>query len=182
MHLTRHAAAVIAAAGLLLAGCGGGGDDGAGAAPGGEPTPTALTGGDADEGAGPSSAPDPCGLLTEREIAEHVGTEVTSTAGPAEEFMGTQCEWFFPGGIAGDAQVTVTVWVGHEFYSPEGPGADATGFEEVPGIGDLAHRWPPGQGICTVIFRTGELVVQVLSTDTGDEVCVDLARMVDARL
>jgi hypothetical protein len=172
-------------AAVLLAGCDhdgeGTGDPGAGAGPvAGSPG----DGGPGDGGPGGGSgggAPDPCALLTEGEVGTAVGSEVSRVEGPVERFQGVQCTWFFPDELLGEAEVSLTAWVGVQFYSPDGPGADVTGFEEVAGIGEAAHRWPPGQGLCTAIYRQGDLVVQVLSM-TDDDSCVDLARVSAGRL
>lgn len=182
MRKARYGCAVAAVGILLLAACGDGTDDDTTGAEPGAPTTPAGSPAPAGDDRAASDPADPCTLLTEQEIADLVGAEVSDTVGPVEEFMGTQCEWYFPGGEFGDGQITVTVWVGEEFYSPEAPGAEATGFVELSGIGDAAHAWPPSEGICTVIFRTGEHVVQVLATDSGDEVCVDLASIADTRV
>jgi hypothetical protein len=164
---------------LVAAGCGGddaGGDDPDGAATGPVSPPAESAPAESPTPGAPAEALDPCGLLTADEVAAVAGAEVTRTEGPVEEFLGRQCEWFFPHPTFGEERVTVSTWVGLEFYSPSAPGQEVTGFEPVPGIGDEAHRWPPGQGICTVIFRLGEHVVQVLSGGVGDDACVDLAR------
>lgn len=168
------AGVVALAVAAMLAGCGGGsGSDTP--APGGSPTPAPA--GDA----GGEAPPDPCELLTQDEIEDVAGAEVTGTDGPVEEFMGSRCSWTLAAeAMAGE--VTLTAWVGLDFYSPEADDAGLTSFEPVSGIGDAAHRWPPGQGLCTVIFRTGELVVQVLSAGAGDDGCIDLAQSAAGRV
>jgi hypothetical protein len=121
--------------------------------------------------------PDPCSLLTEGEVGAVAGAEVSRVEGPGGFMMGSQCEWYFPHPTLGEEQVTVNVWVGLEFYAPEGPTAEMTGFEPVAGIGDAAHLWPRVPDLCTVIFRRGEIVVQVTAAGLGgDDACLDLSR------
>lgn len=165
--------ALALAAGLALAGCtssdgepaadgGGAPSTGAGTTATAEPPPSEPAGGD---------APDPCGLLTEDEVATAVGAEVTGTEGPFDEHQARNCTWAYP------AEVTVSVWVGPEYYSPD---TIEQGWEELPGIGDIAHQ---AEGpLCTTIFRAGDLVVQVLTGDGPDNACVDLARTAAGRL
>ncbi|HLU44809.1 MAG TPA: hypothetical protein VKZ67_07325 [Natronosporangium sp.] len=169
---------------LALTGCGGNDDD----------APAGDSSGSPDRADGPvdfddsaqidAAVPegiDPCALLSEEEVAAAVGQEVARVDGPREEFLGIHCDWYYPTDL-GEMPATLTVWQGDDFYSPDAPGAEVTGFEPVSGLGDTAHRWPAGQGVCTVIFKHGEYVAQVLTTGAGDDSCITLARVVDERL
>lgn len=178
MRVTQTGLALALAGALLLAGCGssnGTGDDAGDQPTGASPTvdrPAGDAGGD---------GPDPCTLLTADEVAAAVGAEVISTEGPDDVLRGRQCEWMVPHEQFGEDAVTLNVWVGSEFYAPEGPGADATGFVPIDGIGDVAHMWPNLMGLCGVIFLSDGVVVQ-LNLSADDDVCVALARTAASRL
>lgn len=179
VRMVGRSVALVAAGALMLSGCGGSGDDPGGGSdpttPGTAPTMSAPPVGSAPTG------PDPCTLLRRTEVAEAVGADVTRVEGPEEQFMGTTCRWLFSDDLLGEAEASITTWHGLEFYSPDADGTGVTDFEPVAGIGDAAHRWPPGQGICTVIFRSGERVAEVL-TMTDDDACVELARTAAQRM
>lgn len=167
---------------LGAAGCGDDPDDPAPGPTGADRTDGPVDFDDSDQvDAAVPEGIDPCTLLSQDEVAEAVGEEVTRVDGPREEFLGIHCDWYHPTDL-GEMPATLTVWQGDEFYSPDAPGAEATGFEPVSGLGETAHRWPPGQGICTVIFKHGEYVAQVLTTGAGDDSCIELAQLVDERL
>lgn len=170
--------AVVLAAALALAGCGPADDDPAG----GEADATSPAAAAPESAAEPPAepagggAPDPCALLTEDEVAATVGAEVTGTEGPFDEFQASNCTWSYPGPTLGE--LTISVWVGGVYYSPD---TIEQGWEELSGIGDVAHQATDGP-LCTTIFRIGDLVVQVISSDGPDDACVDLARTAADRI
>jgi hypothetical protein len=173
--------AVLALAGALLAGCGGSSDPRPAGGTGDPAGPTALAAQTPADQAGGSAAPDPCALLTAEEVAAAAGGEVIRVDGPKAELRGQQCGWLVPHAEFGEDLVQLNVWVGAEFYSPEGPGAGMTGFQPVDGIGDVAHLWPNLMGHCGVIFMQGQVVVQI-GLDGADSTCLDLARAAAGRL
>jgi hypothetical protein len=175
--VARTALALAFAAGLLT-GCDHS-SDGAGVPPVGSAPPTT----DSPAG-GPAGgpAPDPCELVTTGEVEAAAGAEVIRTQGPDDVLQGRQCEWIVPHDEFGEDGVVLNVWVGPEFYAPDGPGAEMTGFEPVDGLGDVAHMWPRTMlDLCGVIFMQDEVVVQVNLTGE-DEACLDLARAAAGRL
>jgi hypothetical protein len=176
MRATRSGLALALAGVLSLAGCGSSGGDGAGGQPTGAPPPTS---GSPVGGAG--GTPDPCTLLTTDEVEAAAGGAVLSVVGPEDVLRGRQCEWTVPHDDFGEDVITLNVWAGSEFYAPDGPGADATGFVPIDGIGDVGHRWPNLMGLCGVIFMQGDVVVQ-LNLTGDDDTCVDLARAAASRL
>lgn len=168
---------------LALAGCGGSGDDPATNPTGGADRtdgPIGFDDSDQIEAAVPEGI-DPCALLSEAEVSDAVSAEVERVDGPREEFLGIHCDWYYPTDL-GEMPATLTIWQGDQFYSPDAPGAEETGFEPVSDLGDVAHRWPVGEGICIVIFKHGEYVTQLLTSLAEDDSCIDLARLVDERL
>lgn len=179
MTVTRTALALASAAGLLLTGCDHSSDSAGGEAdsPGSAaPTATAPAGGPAA-----GEAPDPCALVTTEEVEAAAGAEVIRTQGPDDVLLGRQCEWIVPHDEFGEDGVVLNVWVGAEFYAPEGLGAEMAEFEEVDGLGDVAHMWPNTFDLCGVIFMQDEVVVQ-LNLTGEDEACLDLARAASGRM
>lgn len=181
MRVGRAGLALALASTLLIAGCGGSTNGAGGDNSGDRAGATAPATDGSAAGPGGGQAPDPCGLLTADEVSAAVGADVLSTEGPDDVLNGRQCDWVVPHRDFGEDRVTLNVWVGAEFYAPEGPGADVTGFVPIDGVGDVAHLWPNMMGLCGVIFMQDEVVTQInLSAD--DDVCVDLAHLAADRL
>jgi hypothetical protein len=170
---SRWALAAVLTGTLILAGCDSG--DGGNDDPGGGPDPNASAPGNVEPADG--DGPDPCSLLTEADVSDVAGAEVTGVEGPTSGNRGMSCKWTFPSNLVGE--VALSVWVGSEFYPP---GTITEGFEEVPGIADTAHRTTGGGLVCTMLFLSGEIVVGVYSTGAGDDACVDLGRIAAGRV
>ncbi len=165
---------VLALVGVLaLAGCGGddnGGGNG-GQADGGVGTGQTDGGGSTGgESSGGSRDVDPCDLLTDDDVTAATGREVTRRQDLDVVHDARTCEWT----LDGINIIHLSVWQGREYYAPDVPGA--TAFTPVDGVADAAHLFPNIMGLCGVMYRVGETVVQINASDASDEVCVDLAR------
>jgi len=177
MHVNRsmpvRSALLLMAAAAVLAGCGEPPDPAtrlATTAPA-PPTDATPSGATADPSAAPtiavptgrvtatfSALPNPCTWVSESEVSGYVGTPARLT-GEAEAEGGRNCSFGYPA-EAPTAVLTVTVWKGRQYYTPD---ANPAGFQAVPGIGDAAHA---GQYF---IFRKGDLVLRVAITGSDPD-------------
>jgi hypothetical protein len=176
---------------VLIAGCGGSGDGAAEVPADGGPAASqpAVADPAADDPAAPAGAPDPCSLLTEDEVAAVVGQVVTRVDGPTDLAGTRTCEWYYPSvRFDDDDWVVVNAWVGLEYYRPDAENSFVdVDAEPVPGIGEEAHRMrifddTTNTNQCTILFRDGEVVVQVITHWVAEDACVDLARDAATRI